>query len=216
MFQMLLAATSAAPDHTDWNLVYATWALCVITFGLAIYTGRLFYATAQIARESGENSKRQLRAYITVTPGAAYYQDRSNEDPAHHMRFWTTPQVTNTGATPARNARQRSAIGIHPYPLPDHFSFALPDAPAEGMTMANGQFTELQPQNFVDKVPDDEVLAIMRGNGRALYVWGIVYYNDIFGESHETKFCHMITWQRWTDGVERPYTGYVTRFDGMH
>jgi len=27
-----------------------------------------------------------------------------------------------------------------------------------------------------------------------MYVWGFITYEDVFGESHTTKFCHRLTW----------------------
>ena len=36
---------------------------------------------------------------------------------------------------------------------------------------------------------DKEVEDVKIGKGKALYIWGIVSYEDVFGESHFTKFC---------------------------
>jgi hypothetical protein len=41
---------------------------------------------------------------------------------------------------------------------------------------------------------DHEVNQIKASQGRSLYVWGIVDYEDVFGESHMTKFCQNLTW----------------------
>lgn len=45
-----------------------------------------------------------------------------------------------------------------------------------------------------DYVPDELVNDFKVGRGKALHVWGVVYYEDIFGLPHETEFCHCITW----------------------
>lgn len=48
-----------------------------------------------------------------------------------------------------------------------------------------------------DFCPDEEVESIkVGGKGRVLYVWGIVTYKDVFGESHSTKFCHTVNFVR--------------------
>ena len=42
--------------------------------------------------------------------------------------------------------------------------------------------------------PDEEVDAIKYGSPRRLWVWGKVLYDDIFNDTHETKFCHNYIW----------------------
>ena len=41
------------------------------------------------------------------------------------------------------------------------------------------------------RLPHDEVEAVMRGDGRALYVWGTVDYEDVFGSRWRTHFCQI-------------------------
>jgi len=47
-----------------------------------------------------------------------------------------------------------------------------------------------------DKVPWDEVDTIKQGTPKALCVWGIVHYEDMFGGLHFTKFGQILTWLR--------------------
>jgi hypothetical protein len=43
--------------------------------------------------------------------------------------------------------------------------------------------------------PDNEVQGVKDGIGdRGLYVWGRVTYEDVFGDSHFTRFCQHIFW----------------------
>ncbi len=45
-----------------------------------------------------------------------------------------------------------------------------------------------------DFVPDEEVQAIKEGAPRGLCVWGVVTYEDIFGDRHTTKFAQSLSW----------------------
>jgi hypothetical protein len=45
-----------------------------------------------------------------------------------------------------------------------------------------------------DFVDEDEVEKIKRGEGKSLYIWGIVNYEDIFGKKQWTKFCQQTIW----------------------
>jgi len=48
---------------------------------------------------------------------------------------------------------------------------------------------------IVDDYVDDELVDDFKiGKGKALHVWGTVYYEDIFGVAHETEFCQCLTW----------------------
>ena len=48
---------------------------------------------------------------------------------------------------------------------------------------------------IVDDFCDDrEVEYIKVGQQRGLYVWGIVSYEDVFGETHRTRYCQALTW----------------------
>lgn len=43
-------------------------------------------------------------------------------------------------------------------------------------------------------VPDAEVAAIKEGGISSLCVWGVITYEDIFGDRHTTKFAQSIHW----------------------
>jgi hypothetical protein len=45
-----------------------------------------------------------------------------------------------------------------------------------------------------DFVPYTEVADIKEGLKKALYVWGFVTYEDIFGGIHKTSFGHWVVW----------------------
>ncbi|HKW62386.1 MAG TPA: hypothetical protein VJN89_07575 [Candidatus Acidoferrum sp.] len=80
-------------------------------------------------------------------------------------------------------------------PLPNDFTFPLSIEINSTATLGAGQNANLK-SVVEDFVNDAEVEDIKIGkNGRALFVWGIVTYEDIFSESHFTKFCQTLFWQ---------------------
>jgi hypothetical protein len=135
-----------------------------------------------------------LRAYVTVIVGTAAYQQRNQPGQAD-VKFMASPTVTNTGFTQARNVRIRKKSAILPVPPPDDFTFPLPpeDPNEPNATVVAHQTYSL---NVVvdDFVPDNEVYSIKKGVEKALYVWGQITYNDIFGAEHHTRFAHNLFW----------------------
>src|SRR5260221_484977 len=64
----------------------------------------------------------QMRAYICVVIGSAVYQER-----AKNLKFQAVPSVVNAGLTPAHKVSFRADAAILPIPLPENFTFPLPD-----------------------------------------------------------------------------------------
>jgi hypothetical protein len=135
-----------------------------------------------------ERTAQQMRAYLCVIVGAGIYQDR-----AKNLKFQATPLVVNAGHTPAHKVAFRASAAILPLPLPDDFAFPLPVAAIGGSVVGPQQSITLSPmvEDFCD---DADVEKIKHAEGKALYAWGIVTYEDVFGEPHQTKFCQILTW----------------------
>jgi len=137
-----------------------------------------------------ERTAAQSRAYLTVVIGGGTYQDRAN-----NLRFEVKPLVVNTGQTPAHNVRYQAVCQVLPHPLDNGFGF-----PMRNIWHGNGVLGPQQ--NFILSAiiegpyfPDDDVPVIMRGSdGRRLYIWGEVTYEDVYRLPHRTRFCHTIHW----------------------
>ena len=146
-------------------------------------------ATNSIATVTRENAAlmqsilhKQMRAYVSVDAGQATYQDEK-------LRFAGMPVITNTGFTPARNVSHHVMAAILDTHLREDFVF-------EYFGLKNISDATLSPrQGFTinsvvrERFPDGEVEALMSGEARRLYVWGVVTYEDIFGGNWETSFC---------------------------
>lgn len=90
----------------------------------------------------------------------------------------------NTGKTPALNVNTWIAQSGSLDDIPTNHE-GDPKSPNTGMLLVpdgiGHSTTTFHP------LSESEVQAIKRGNG--FYIWGITYYDDIFGKHHWTQFC---------------------------
>jgi hypothetical protein len=142
-----------------------------------------------IATVIQEGNAALVRAYISVVVGGANYQDRQEG-----IKFEGKPTLVNTGSTPANNVRIRISAQIIPSNEADQFPYPIPEDIAKASAVAAPHQSYILNAVINDFVPDTEVADIKQGNDKALTVWGIVTYDDIFGESHTTKFAQWLFW----------------------
>ena len=161
---------------------------------------RLASAMEVVAKEIAVSSKaatasvsaisQQMRAYLTANIGAAVFQERNKG-----LKFEGKPMIVNTGHTPARKVSFRATAAILPAPLPEDFDFPLTAEVRSTATVGAGQNAFLS-AIVDDFVPDAQVEDIKVGKeGKCLWVWGVVTYEDVFGQSQTTKFCQSLFWQ---------------------
>jgi hypothetical protein len=145
-------------------------------------------AMETIASKIETGNKAVMRAYLTVNIGGGAYQERDRPGQTD-IKFAVSPTVANTGNTQARKVRIRKKAAILPSPLPDNFAYEEigPDQEASFATVAAHQSYTIT-AILEDFVPAAEVSLIKQGNGKNLHVWGIIIYEDIFGDTHTTKF----------------------------
>jgi hypothetical protein len=219
----------------DGLIAWSTIALAIVTTILAGFTGALWWATYKLARDARDAAKRQsiemkeslrisdmaanamekvaqniaitasqqMRAYLSVIIAGATYQERSKG-----LKFDARPLILNNGHTPAHKVGYKAKAKLLPIPLPDDFAFPL-DEQVTGAAVLGPQ------QNFtmsavVDDFCDDAEVDDIKKNtqGKALYMWGVVTYEDVFGETRKTRFCHQMMWIG--DGKDEKVWGYYT------
>ena len=201
----------------DRNLVNATYVLAAIGFLQLFVFGYQAFKLKQTVKSAGEQSEAMerhigeaarsatamesvaaiiqngnaaiMRAYISVVIGGAVYQDRQDD-----LKFEGKPTLVNSGSTPARNVRVRIAAAIVPRADAETFSYQLTEQIAKAPAVAAPHQTYILSAIVKDFVPDDEIPAVKQGSGKALTVWGDVTYDDIFGDSHTTKFAQWLFW----------------------
>ena len=183
-----------------WPDGVATWAIILTLYAIAEQTretAKAAQATEASVETGKDTAKRELRAYLTATVGDAIYQERRPEDQGGDLLFECRPLLVNAGQTPARKIQFKARSAILPIPLPKEIH--LPEAPDEGV--GDSILGPQQNANMFALVDgfrrDDEVEDIKSGVGtKGLYVWGRVTYEDVFGESHYTRFCQRIYWTK--------------------
>jgi hypothetical protein len=205
----------------DRNLVDLTGVLAAIGFLQLLVFGYQAYKLGQTVESAGEQSEAMerhiaeasrsatamekivttieagnqavMRAYLTVIIGSPIYQERRPGQ--SDLKFEGRPHLVNTGNTQARKVRIRINAEIVANPIPKNFNYPLPPFDGEvGFTTVGAHQSAIMGGIVSGFVPDVEVAAIKEGAGKCLCVWGLVTYEDIFGDEHLTKFGQQITW----------------------
>lgn len=159
--------------------------------------------SGRIADQQEKIGKLQTRAYLTVA-----YAGLVPQNNATMYRYEPRMQLSSTGLTPAYKVRYRAASDVLPYPLPADFAFPLPTSEPAGGTGLLGPRN-----NFTLSAPaprmysDVEIAEVKNGSRRRIYIWGIVEYEDAFGEERFLKFAQSIMWP--ADGTNNT-TGFNT------
>jgi hypothetical protein len=132
----------------------------------------------------------QMRAYLSISPGALIEQDDNKE-----VKIELQPWIVNNGLTPAHEVRYNAKVQVLRIPIADNFTFPLPPmAPAPSTTTVGPR-----QQTFMITAADDllarNVLAeLKQPGGRRLVIYGTVTYKDAFGNPWWTNFCYFIIW----------------------
>jgi hypothetical protein len=146
-------------------------------------------AMERIAATIDKGNRDIMRAYLSVVIGVAVYQERQEG-----VKFEGKPSLVNTGSTPARNVHIRIAAEITRFDQADNFAYPLPDEIAKAPAVCAPHQTYVLSAVVKDFVPDGDIPSIKHGRGKALTVWGVVSYDDIFGEHHTTRFGQWLFW----------------------
>jgi hypothetical protein len=163
--------------ENQW-IAASTFLLVIVTFMLVLT------AIAQM-----RTTRRQLRAYLSVVIGGAVYQD-----PAVPLKFEAKPLIKNNGQTPAYNVRYRIKAEIISDTAAKNYTFDTPpDIPKSQSSIGPGE-DRLMSAILGYTVPMPDIQVIKDGQGKALWVWGIVHYDDVFGKPRFTQFCQRLAW----------------------
>ncbi|HEX4301238.1 MAG TPA: hypothetical protein VHZ78_00485 [Rhizomicrobium sp.] len=191
----LNAAVSFAerPDHTSSNYPDKSpnqipewgWgaAEAIATGLIAVYAIRQY-------RASERTSKRQLRAYLTIRTG---FIGGQHKEVGHY--FTHHPSLVNTGSTPAKNVRYKIKMDVFPVPLPSTVDLTIREQPIFAGDFAPQQVSSIEAVLPFYLSEEDTWDVIWFGGRTKVYVYGVVMYEDVFGDPHETTFCHWLVWR---------------------
>lgn len=166
--------------------------LVVITFGLALYTARLFRETKKLAEsalEQGKDSRfhaqAELRAYVLITPAEKFHRQDARRNRPYVFSFY----AKNEGKTPARNIRYKVGVRISEQsPLNKDF---------EKLEWEYNEPTAIMPNQIIMIDAESSFifepgLAKRVEEGRdkkSLLFFGKFMYDDIFGNIYTNRFC---------------------------
>ena len=190
-----------------WSDSLAQWFMAIgglVATGVSIWAIFLLRATLKAtrdavteaemgsaaAREANEiardTARRELRAYVTVEVAKLQTFEVGK-------RISAQLKINNVGTTPMYKAFQISGIGMGPYPYPDEetawATMTIEDArknyPIKQFYLGRSGNLEKE-SGFV--MSEEDRNAILSGD-RRVYIYGSLFYDDIFEQTHRTTFC---------------------------
>jgi hypothetical protein len=174
------ASSHDQKDKPPW-LLWDFWT-AIGTLLLGGATLALVAKTDRLIKSAEEGSRRQLRAYVAVENSTLNGLDE-DETPTALVNF------RNVGQTPALDLTCRSRMVIAPYPLGDYVLDLGDDSDLKSLE-------PLGPTIMRSKLdagfPASMSALQMAGLGAgewALYVFGEITYQDVFGTPHITRYC---------------------------
>jgi hypothetical protein len=156
---------------------------------LIIVTGLLWISTKDLVSSADQTASRQLRAYISVEPGASLPQNKRRG-----TVFEFRPIVVNNGLTPANDVRIWSLLEIAPPTIPSNFNYTI--APPLGYS--GGSVTTIGPRQnrfhsrlINRRLTITELKSLLKGK-TCVHIWGFVQYRDIFDHPQHTNFSYVV------------------------
>jgi hypothetical protein len=161
--------------YEGWRILDASsvFLTAVATVGLVIVT----YLLVKLARDQAATSKAQLRAYVHVATAKVFNLDKGSG------RFIQV-ETKNFGQTPARNERFWCAEHVREWPLRTCLNEPPSGLPTGMETVGPGRSSIMKIP--VDELSENEERAL-RDWEAAVYFWGQITYEDVFGNKHFTN-----------------------------
>lgn len=177
--------------------------LAILTLALTLIAIGALCISHRALKISEDTEKRQLRAYIGPIP---------KEYGINNGTFSINILLENFGITPAKNSKYNGEVTILPYPLPDKTIFNITvDKNMSGRIYPKA----INPTIFgMNKTFNkSEIAEIMSKNPtRTIYFYGIIVYDDIFSETHRTRYCFYINPKTFVYDTIKGKTGTVKNF----
>ena len=174
------SANYSHSESAEWGNV-GEWALVFLTAALAIVTWQLVIKTQDLVTDGKVTAKKQLRAYLGVHSADVGFTRGLSE---LHELLQAIIQIKNAGQTPAHNVVQCIKAEIRPL---DNSSrvFVSPTTDRGPIVMAPGTRLEIR---YEFAASHAKLVEMQSKNTLAIYVWGAVTYQDIFGDKQTLSF----------------------------
>lgn len=140
-------------------------------------------ATEKTYDLAAETSRRQLRAYVSVLG--------ISTQNAFEKNMSSSLNYKNVGQTPALGLRTLTDVVIIPssgsdVKPPRTYSTSY-DGDDEAGVALGGEIVASDPVN--NRAFKEADLVEFRAGSKLYVVWGVIYYSDVFGKKHYTRFC---------------------------
>ncbi|TGV61654.1 hypothetical protein EN784_04605 [bacterium M00.F.Ca.ET.141.01.1.1] len=166
----------------DWTFKATASGVVLSLVGVVFLLWSLMQ-TRQAISTDREVGHAQVRAYVSALPADV---KEFGEDLVPRFEF----RLKNSGASPAFNLRHIAILMIHTHPVGRLTGEMI--VPADGQiipanTLASGAEVTCNGDGM-KPLTKAEVDAVLADKSQRLYAFGRVFYDDVFGKSHETKF----------------------------
>ncbi len=150
--------------------------------------------TGQTAETMRDTAMQELRAYVYT---------KHDDEPVISLdvsnRLSMATKIINFGMTPAHDLMICSRYGIYPLPLTSinqldafHYDVDAPKSP-----LAPGEAVYLRAS--IPEILSEDVIADIKSEKAALFIYGEIKYFDIFNKPHKTKYCFISTGEDFLD-----------------
>jgi hypothetical protein len=182
---------TVSPDH-DARL------LLILAAGIGVLQLMMFGLPAWLIRSSinkikastdaiQNNTMSEVRAYLNITIASWAHPSTWRDGDAG-----PTLQLTNAGKTPAKEVRVRFEYEL--FETTTHVHGMAVDGPKRRWGIL-GSGGVIDVPVFGPPVPQQKWPLLEVGSGHTLFVYGEVWYTDIFGTERQTAFCRHINWR---------------------
>jgi len=163
--------------NPDWWQIILTGLIALFAAGAAGAAIKAAGVAEDTLEETRDMAKRQLRAYLSLTPARANH---------HGETFSIGIMQRNNGQTPANNVQFSGVFAVLPHPLQTNRYFGEPQY-CEGTNVIAPGHKFTVSLDYLHVRPED--LDEWRSTNQRLYFIGVLKYEDIYGEYHETRAC---------------------------
>jgi MFS superfamily sulfate permease-like transporter len=175
-------------------LVWVTGFLGAVTFALFIATFFLAKSAIEQEKDFRNHTKLEMRAYISVNMRSEDMEVAKGRPTGRHQREFTfSPNIINTGKTPAHKIRIEGIVApqiidFHPVPIID--------SPNRNSTISlHPQASIYIKPNGQNQFTADDQQPILSTENKALFIYGTIFYLDIFEMEWRTNYCFSCTWK---------------------
>lgn len=169
------------------------WIALVVSVVAAGFTGLQWI-------DARDTAKRDLRAYVAIEP-----QDIGLL--TAEVPVWTRSRLINFCKTPALHVRHVAVYKVLPNSLPENFRFEYPpDEKDDSPFVLHPTQSRDSERHAINALTTTEVEKL-RSDRYALYAYGIVSYEDIFGEPHKSTYCIYVKGSSVVRAREQQQTG---------